>query len=123
MSLAKHIPIRIYILVFLALLALTGITTAIAFFDLGARWNTTLAVTIAVIKALLVILFFMHVRYSRPLTWIFVGAGFFWVAILFALTLADYATRDGTGAGPLAGASAEQGEQKRAVEIMPRTSK
>jgi cytochrome c oxidase subunit 4 len=118
------ISVRSYVGVFVALLALTAITTAAAFVDLGATWNTTLAITIAVVKALLVILFFMHVLYSRPMTWIFAGAGFFWLAILFALTLADYATRDDVGAGPLAGVPASpQGETQRPIEIVPRVSR
>ena len=48
---------------------------------------------IAACKALLVILFFMHVRYSSRLTWVFVGAGFFWLMILLSLTLADVLSR------------------------------
>jgi len=48
---------------------------------------------IAACKALLVILFFMHVRYSSRLTWVFVGAGFFWLMILLALTLVDVLSR------------------------------
>jgi cytochrome c oxidase subunit 4 len=60
--------------------------------DLG-RMNAVVALTIAVIKATLVVLYFMHVRYSSKLTWVFVGAGFFWLAIMVALTLSDYMTR------------------------------
>ena len=51
------------------------------------------ALTIAVVKMLLVILFFMHVRYSSRLTWIFVAAGFIWLLIMLDLTLSDYLTR------------------------------
>jgi cytochrome c oxidase subunit IV len=121
---SEKIEVRIYVLVFVALLVLTVTTTAVAFVDLGATWNSTVALVIAIVKALLVILFFMHVFYTRPLTWVFVGIGFFWLAILFALTLADYATRDDVGAGPLVGAPAStQGAQGRAVEIVPRISK
>jgi cytochrome c oxidase subunit 4 len=119
----KLISVRVYAAVFVALLALTATTTAVAFVDLGAPWNAAIAVGIAIIKALLVILFFMHVFYSRPMTWIFVGAGFFWLVILFALTLADYVTRDEIGAGPLVGASMSQGEQGKALEIVPRVSR
>ena len=117
------ISVRVYAAVFVALLVLTATTTAVAFVDLGAPWNATVAVSIAIIKALLVILFFMHVFYSRPMTWIFVGAGFFWLVILFALTLADYATRDDVGAGPLVGAPVSQGEQEKSVEIVPGVSR
>jgi cytochrome c oxidase subunit IV len=123
---SEKIGVRIYVMVFVALLVLTVSTTAVAFVDLGATWNSTVALVIAIVKALLVILFFMHVLYSRPLTWVFVGIGFFWLAILFALTLADYVTRDDAGAGPLAGAPAAalpEREQGRAVEIVPGMSK
>lgn len=58
--------------------------------------NTIIALTIAVTKALLVVLFFMHVWYSTRLTKIVVIAGFFWLALLIVLTLSDYFTRSGT---------------------------
>ena len=120
MNSEKPIQVRVYVMVFLALLALTATTAAVAFVDLGATWNTTVALAIAIIKALLGILFYMHVFYSRPMTWIFAGAGFFWLAILFALTLADYATRDDVGAGPLVGAPpSSAGEAQRPIEIVP----
>jgi cytochrome c oxidase subunit 4 len=64
-----------------------------AFIDLGAGWNTVVALAIAVGKALLVILYFMHLRYSDRLTWIFAGAGFFWLLILLGGTLDDFITR------------------------------
>jgi cytochrome c oxidase subunit IV len=65
----------------------------VAFFDLGGGINTAIALTIAVGKALLVILFFMHVRYSDRLTWVFAGAGFFWLLILIGGTMSDVITR------------------------------
>jgi cytochrome c oxidase subunit IV len=83
---------KTYALVFVSLLLLTALTTFIAFFDLGP-FNTIAAMTIAVVKGLLVILFFMHVRYSERLIWVFVGAGFFWLAILIVLTMADVLSR------------------------------
>ena len=58
------VPVKTYLLVFFGLLILTGLTTGVAFIDLGAEFNTIVALTIAVVKALLVILFFMHVKYS-----------------------------------------------------------
>jgi cytochrome c oxidase subunit IV len=88
-----HVSIRTYALVFLALLVLTGLTTAIAFLDLGGSINTMVALAIAVCKALLVILYFMHVRYSDRLTWVFAGAGFFWLLILIGGTMDDVLTR------------------------------
>jgi cytochrome c oxidase subunit 4 len=48
---------------------------------------------IAVAKAALIVSFFMHLRYGQRLTWVFAGAGFFWLAIMLALTMGDYATR------------------------------
>ena len=88
-----HVPIKTYALVFLALLVLTGLTTAIAFLDLGGSINTMVALAIAVCKALLVILYFMHVRYSDKLTWVFAAAGFFWLLILIGGTMDDVITR------------------------------
>jgi cytochrome c oxidase subunit IV len=85
---------RIYFAVFAALLALLGLTLLVAKLELGA-WTPVLAMTIAGAKMLLILLYFMHVRYSRRLTWIFAGAGFFWLGVLLILTLSDYLTRPG----------------------------
>jgi len=91
---SQHIvSIRLYATIFGALLLLTLGTAAIAFVDLGGDLNTLVALAIAIVKALLVLLFFMHVRYSSRLIWVFVGAGFFWLAILMTLTLSDALTR------------------------------
>jgi cytochrome c oxidase subunit 4 len=87
------IPIKIYFTVFIALLALTLTTAGIAFVDLGGRWNVAMAMTIAIAKAILVMLYFMHLRYSSTLTALFAGAGIFWLGILIALTLTDYLSR------------------------------
>lgn len=83
---------KIYFIIFGLLLVLTAATVWVATFDLGA-WNAVVALSIAVSKATLVVLYFMHVRYSSKLTWVFVVAGFFWLAILVAFTLSDFATR------------------------------
>lgn len=88
------VSVKLYAAIFGALLLLTLSTTGMAFVDLGGDWNAVAAVAIAIVKAVLVILFFMHVRYSSPLTWLFVGAGFFWLTILFALTMPDPLTRN-----------------------------
>lgn len=93
MKSAPPVSIRAYALVFLALLVLTALTTAIAFFNLGGAMNSVAAMAIAVCKAVLVILYFMHVRYSDRLTWVFVGAGFFWLLILLGGTMDDVLTR------------------------------
>jgi cytochrome c oxidase subunit 4 len=81
-----------YYMVFLALIVGTLLTVAAAKVDLGA-FNNVVMLAIACTKALLVILFFMHVRWSTRLTWVVAGAGFFWLIILFGITMADYMTR------------------------------
>jgi cytochrome c oxidase subunit 4 len=86
------VPKRVYYLVFAALMIGTFITVLVAFFDLGPL-NTIVALAIAVFKATLVVLFFMHVRYSTRLTWAVVVGSVFWLGILLALTFSDYLTR------------------------------
>ncbi|HMF18438.1 MAG TPA: cytochrome C oxidase subunit IV family protein [Gemmataceae bacterium] len=83
---------KTYYYVFGALIALTVLTVGISFLDLG-QWHIAAGLTIAVCKAGFVILFFMHLLHSRPLTWLILGTGLFWLAILLALTLSDYVTR------------------------------
>jgi cytochrome c oxidase subunit 4 len=85
-------PKTMYYAVFLALIVGTGLTVLAAFFDLGAL-NNVVMLTIASIKAALVILFFMHVRWSSRLTWVVVASGFFWLLIMFGLTMTDYISR------------------------------
>ncbi len=90
---AHHVvPQKIYLLVFATLILLTLVTVDVAFYDLGLL-NLYVALAIAVTKATIVILYFMHVKYSSRLVWVFVGSGFFWLAILLALTLSDFFTR------------------------------
>src|SRR5579863_4157643 len=86
------VPISTYLLVFLALMVGTALTTLVAYFDLG-RWNTVVALAIAVTKMILVVLFFMHVKYSTGLTRIVILAGFFWLAIMVTLSCSDELTR------------------------------
>lgn len=89
----EHIvPPRTYVLIYVVLLICTYLTWQVAFFDLGAL-NTVAALAIAVFKAVLVVLFFMHVKYSTRLTWVVIAAGLFWLGIMLALTLGDYLTR------------------------------
>ena len=88
------ISIKGYLAVFVALLVLTALTTGVAFIDLGGIGNVAVALTIAVIKAVLVTLYFMHLRYSSRLTMVFAAAGIFWLGIMIALTLSDYLSRD-----------------------------
>jgi cytochrome c oxidase subunit 4 len=99
-------PKRMYVGVWLALVVGTVLTVVAADFDLGAL-NNIVMLLIACTKALLVILFFMHVRWSTRLTWVVVASGFFWLLIMFVLTMTDYMSRgwvDGTVVGPVAGA-------------------
>ena len=91
---SEHIvPVRIYLTIFLALLVGTGLTVMAAFYEFPGRLNTVVALTIATIKGTLVVLYFMHVRYSTRLVWVIVAAALFWMGILFALTFSDYNTR------------------------------
>jgi len=83
---------RTYILVFLALISLTVLTTAVAFVNLG-NFSVVAALAIAVCKMLLVALFFMHVRHSTQLTKLVLAGAMVWLAILILLTLTDFATR------------------------------
>ncbi len=84
---------RVYVTIFLVLLVGTGLTVLAAFQDFPGPLNAVVALTIAVIKATLVVLYFMHVRYSSRLIWLVIAAALFWLAIMFALTISDYSTR------------------------------
>src|SRR5271170_7495165 len=86
------VPVSTYLLVFLALMVGTAVTTWVAYIDLG-RWNTVVALAIAVTKMILVVLFFMHVKYATGLTRIVILAGFFWLAIMVTLSCSDELTR------------------------------
>jgi len=92
-SAPHHItPLSTYIFVFIALAAGTLLTWFASTINLG--WaNTPIALVIATTKAVLVILFFMHVIHSTRLTWVVVIASFIWLGVLFVLTFADYLTR------------------------------
>jgi cytochrome c oxidase subunit IV len=85
-------PKSMYYAVFAALMVGTALTVGIAFVDLGPM-NNVLMLGIAMTKALLVILFFMHVRWSSRLTWVIAASGFAWLLILFGITMSDYLTR------------------------------
>jgi cytochrome c oxidase subunit 4 len=86
------VPRKIYVGIFALLMLGTAITVWVAFFDLGP-WNDVTMLTIAVAKATLVVLFFMHVRYSGRLIALTVGSGILFLMILLTLALADYLTR------------------------------
>jgi cytochrome c oxidase subunit IV len=90
---SEHIvPKRTYYLIFAALMVFTAITVGVAYLDLGPM-NTVVALAIACTKATLVVLFFMHVKYSTRLTWTVVAGSVFWLGIMLTLTLGDYLTR------------------------------
>lgn len=94
MSSSTHISsLKSYLNVFWTLMALTVLTVVVAFFDLGP-FNIIVAVSIASVKAYVVILYFMHVKYSNHIIWLTVAAGFIWFVLMLGLTIADYATRD-----------------------------
>jgi len=83
---------RSYFVIFALLMFCTYLTWQVAFFDLGV-FNTVVALGIAVFKAVLVLLFFMHLRHGTRLTWVVVLSGVFWLAILLVVTMGDYLTR------------------------------
>ena len=89
---AHVVPLRVYLAVFVSLLVLTGVTTAVAFVDLGPA-NTPVALGIASLKASLVVLYFMHVRWSGRIVRTFAVIGLLFLVILFAFSLGDYLTR------------------------------
>jgi cytochrome c oxidase subunit 4 len=88
----KIVPKRVYFTIFALLMVFTLLTVWVASQDWGA-FNTIIALTIAVTKALLVALWFMHIKYSNRLTQLVVASGLFWLVIMVALTLFDYRTR------------------------------
>jgi cytochrome c oxidase subunit 4 len=94
---SEHVDsVKTYAAVLVTLLALTVITTLVAFVDLG-NFSVVVALAIAVTKMLLVALFFMHVRYSTKLTRLVIVGGLLWLAILLLLTLSDFFTRGWLG--------------------------
>lgn len=90
---SEHVPsVKPLVMVFLALMVLTAITVGVSFINLGA-FSAVVALTIAAIKAMLVILFFMEVRYSSKMTMVAIVAGIFFLGLLLFLTMADYISR------------------------------
>lgn len=89
----EHIvPPRVYLAIILTLVALTAVTVWAAFIDLG-RYNIVVALVIATTKASLVVLYFMHAKYSHRRTQLVIIAGIFWLALLLFMTLSDYISR------------------------------
>lgn len=89
-------PVSTYVGTFFALLVLTGITVWVAGQDFGAL-NTPVALTVAVIKATLVVWLFMGLRYNTPLIKVTAIAGFLWLFIMFGITMSDYISRPWIG--------------------------
>jgi len=91
---SEHIvSLKVYFTIFLSLMVGTALTVWAGLQDFPGPLNVIVALTIAVIKATLVVLYFMHVRYSSRLIWVVFAAALFWLGILFALTFGDYWTR------------------------------
>ena len=86
------VSVKTYTSVFTGLIILLAVTITAAYVDLG-KWNLAVAMTIAIVKGGLIILFFMHVQYGSKLVRVFAGAGFFWLLILLSMAMSDYATR------------------------------
>ncbi len=89
----RTIAARTYVLICAILIALTILTVSVSFFPLEGVWHIVVGLLIALCKATLVVLFFMHVLISSRLTWIVILVTLFWAATLFSLTLSDYFTR------------------------------
>jgi len=93
----SHISSKgLFYTIFISLIILTGVTVLVARQDFGAM-NTPVALAIAGVKATLVILYFMGVRYNTPLTKVVAASGFLWLIILFGMTMGDYLTRGWLG--------------------------
>jgi len=90
---AGHVsPKSTYYAIFGALMVLTIVTIVVAYQPLGS-WNFPVAISIAITKATLVILFFMHAKYSSRLTKMFVGTAFFFLLVMLTLTMTDNLSR------------------------------
>jgi cytochrome c oxidase subunit IV len=83
---------RTYLINGIALLVFLALTITAAYINLGPL-NTIVAMSISAAKAALIILFFMHMRYGKPVLWLFAGAGFFWLGIMLVLAMSDYLSR------------------------------
>jgi cytochrome c oxidase subunit 4 len=81
-----------YLIIFAVLLVCTGLTIGASYLEMGP-WNPVVALGIAVLKATLVVLFFMHIKYSSKLMKLTVGAGLFTFMVLVGMSLADYFSR------------------------------
>jgi cytochrome c oxidase subunit 4 len=89
----RIVPVRLYLAVFAALIVLTGVTVFVAFHHLGDPWNDVVAMAIAITKATLVVLFFMHVKYSTAMVKLTVIAAVLFLITLIGITWSDYWAR------------------------------
>src|ERR1700730_9969750 len=89
----RNIPAKTYVIVCGVLILLTFLTVGLSFLPISGRWHTIIGLTIALAKATLVVLFFMHVLLSPRLTWSVIVVSCFWLLILLVLTSADYMSR------------------------------
>ena len=94
-----HLPKNLYFLIFGALMVLTALTVGIAYVNLG-QLNIVVALAVAIVKASLVVMFFMHLKYESHLTKVVLGAGVFWLVILLGIIM-DYLTRSWMYVPPL----------------------
>jgi cytochrome c oxidase subunit 4 len=90
---ARTLSPAIYLIILAILLLLTVLTVGISFAPLSGQWHITIGLLIAICKASLVVLFFMHALFSPRVTWLVIAVAVLWTIILFALTLSDYLTR------------------------------
>lgn len=88
---------KTYVKTFASLLVLLALTVGANFLHLGP-FSVVVAVGIAIVKAALILLFFMEVRYSPPIVWMFATAGLIWLVILLVMSMSDYTTRDWSAA-------------------------
>ncbi len=96
MSQQHVLSIRTNVTIFVILLALLVLTVAIAYVDLGPL-GLPVAMSIATVKAALILMYFMHVKFNPPLVWVFSTAAFFWLLILLAFSFNDFLTRGWLG--------------------------
>jgi len=90
---SEHIvPRKVYFTIFASLMVLTAATVSAAFMDLGP-FNLAVALGIATVKATLVVLYFMHVRYNPKLIWLAITLAVSWLGVLVVITLSDYMSR------------------------------
>jgi cytochrome c oxidase subunit IV len=98
-------PKSLYYTIFLALMVLTALTVGVTYIDLG-ELNLIVALAVAVTKAMLVLMFFMHLKYSPKLIKVTIGSSVFFLLIMFVMTLSDYLSRGELGLPPYPTATA-----------------